>query len=146
MKNESKNMNMRYKLNDIQEIQLQLPKNGIIFIYGDLWAGKTTFVQSILKNQLWVTASVTSPTYTYYNKYRENIYHFDLYRLENYDQFFAIWWEEVIDGDTINFIEWPEILENYYKADIIIHIKKSEKEDERQIDIQYKDAWKFPKK
>lgn len=54
---------------------------------------------------------VRSPTYTYYQKYGDNIYHFDLYRLEDYDTFISIGGEEILsDASTIALIEWPEIL------------------------------------
>jgi tRNA threonylcarbamoyladenosine biosynthesis protein TsaE len=54
---------------------------------------------------------VRSPTYTYYQKYSTSIYHFDLYRLEDYDTFVSIGGEEILgDSCTITLIEWPEIL------------------------------------
>ncbi|MBT3728584.1 hypothetical protein HOF65_00670 [bacterium] len=40
-----------------------------------------------------------SPTYTYYNKYN-NIYHFDLYKLKSYDEFFAIGGEDILDNNN----------------------------------------------
>lgn len=132
---------MRYKLNDIKNIKIHLPKEGIIFLYWDLWAWKTTLIQNILKNKYNISESITSPTYTYYNKYNDNIYHFDLYRLEKYDEFFAIWWEEILDWETICFIEWPDILEKYYKPDVIIRIDKIEDENEREIEIIHSEKW-----
>ncbi len=52
-----------------------------------------------------------SPTYTYYQKYGDNIYHFDLYRLEDYETWVSIGGEEIAeDPTTIMLIEWPEIL------------------------------------
>lgn len=129
---------MRYKLSEIQDIQIDFPKTGIVFLIGDLWSGKTTFVQNILKNYFQIQESITSPTYTYYNKYAENIYHFDLYRLEKYDEFFAIWWEEILDWETLSFVEWSQILEKYYKPDIVVRIEKTEQDDEREIHIEYK--------
>ena len=52
---------------------------------------------------MWYNWSITSPTYTYYNKYTLdnfiNIYHYDLYRLKDYDEFFAIWWEDILDNN-----------------------------------------------
>lgn len=129
---------MEYKLGDIGNIKTDFPRQGIVFLYWDLWAWKTTLIQNILKNTFNIKESITSPTYTYYNKYAENIYHFDLYRLEKYDEFFAIWWEEILDWETLSFIEWPDILEKYYKPDVTIHIQKTDKEDEREIIIEYK--------
>ena len=128
-------MKNKYLLNEITTIKFNLSKPKIIFLKWDLWAWKTTLSKHILNNLLWINEDITSPTYTYYNKYWNN-YHFDLYRLKNYDEFFAIWWEEILDNnDWIILIEWPEIIEKYYKADIIINIIKTDKENEREIEI-----------
>ena len=57
------------------------------------------------------TLVVRSPTYTYYQKYGNNIYHMDLYRLEDYETWVSIGGEEIAeDQTTIMLIEWPEIL------------------------------------
>ena len=70
-------------------------------------------------------SKVTSPTYTYYNKYN-NIYHFDLYRLQDYNEFFAIGGEDILDNNEwIILIEWPELLEKYYQPDLEIILKKN---------------------
>ncbi len=128
----------KYKLSEINNINLDLTKPKIVFLKWDLWAWKTTLSKHILTNLLKISENITSPTYTYYNKYWNN-YHFDLYRLKNYDEFFAIWAEDILDNNTwIILIEWPDIIEKYYKADIIISIKKTDVEDEREVDIIYK--------
>ena len=125
----------KYTLSDIKKIKLDLSKPKIVFLKGDLWSGKTTLSKHILSNLLNIRNSITSPTYTYYNKYWDN-YHFDLYRLKNYDEFFAIWWEEILDNNVwIILIEWPDIIEKYYKADIIINILKTDIDNEREIEI-----------
>jgi tRNA threonylcarbamoyladenosine biosynthesis protein TsaE len=141
-----------YKLIDLDKLKIDIKIPSIIFIYGDLWAWKTTISKHIINDLFWYKWDVTSPTYTYYNKYLVNnykckyipnchpefitLYHFDLYRLKNYDEFFAIWWEEVFDNNNwIILVEWPEILEGYYKPDIIIKMKKTDNDDEREIEI-----------
>ncbi len=127
-----------YKLEDIASLKISINKGNIIFLYWDLRAWKTTLSKHIINDILWIKEDVRSPTYTYYNKYWNNIYHFDLYRLKNYDEFFAIGWEEILDNpDNICIIEWPEILEKYFKADIVIKLWKIS-ETERSIDIVYK--------
>ncbi len=127
-----------YFLENIKKINLALSKPKLIFLKGDLWSGKTTLSKHIFTNLLNINENITSPTYTYYNKYLEN-YHFDLYRLKNYNEFFAIWWEEILDNnDWIIIIEWPEILEKYYTPDIIINISKTTNINERKINIEYK--------
>lgn len=135
-----------YKLKDLINLEIDIKIPSIIFLYGDLWAWKTTISKHIINNLLWFSWNVKSPTYTYYNEYVgqtwtykwKKIHHFDLYRLINYDEFFAIWGEEIIDNNEwIILVEWPEILEGYYNADIIIKMKKTDIEYEREIEIVY---------
>ena len=133
----------KYVLNEINELKIPLYKPNIIFLKGDLWAWKTTLSKYIIWDLLWVKEDITSPTYTYYNKYKWvlnweeiDIYHFDLYRLENYDEFFAIWWEEILDNNNwIILIEWPDIISDYYEPNLLIEIFKTGKEQEREIKI-----------
>jgi tRNA threonylcarbamoyladenosine biosynthesis protein TsaE len=133
----------KYVLNEINKLSFPLNKPQIIFLKWDLWAWKTTISKYILNNLLKVKDSINSPTYTYYNKYewfldweKIDIYHFDLYRLENYDEFFAIWAEEIFDNNNwIILVEWPDLIEEYYQADLTIEIFKTEQEDKREINI-----------
>jgi len=130
----------KYTIDNINTLEIPISKPSIIFLRGDLWAGKTTISKHILNNLLKVSEDVTSPTYTYYNRYWNN-YHFDLYRLSNYDEFFAIWWEDILDNNEwVILIEWPDLIMDYYQADIIIDIKKTDKENERLIEIIKKEA------
>lgn len=136
-------LKLKYNLNALSEIFFPIKNNNIIFLRGDLWAWKTTISKHILNNILSVKDNVTSPTYTYYNKYewslsweKIEIYHFDLYRLEDYDSFFAIWAEEILDNNSwIILIEWPDIIKNYYTPDLNINLIKLEDELEREIEI-----------
>lgn len=129
----------KYNLNDIKKIDIKINSWDIIFLYWDLAAWKTTISKHIINDILKINKDVTSPTYTYYNKYGQNIYHFDLYRLSNYDEFFAIGWEEILDNkENISIIEWPEILKNYFTPTIEIYLKKTQNDFEREIEIIYK--------
>lgn len=131
-------MIIQYKKENLSDIDINITSWDIIFLYGDLAAGKTTLSKHIIQNILWYHGDVVSPTYTYYNKYWENIYHFDLYRLSQYDEFFAIWWEEILDNsENIVLIEWPELVKTYYKPTIEIFLTKTDHDDERQIEIRY---------
>ena len=59
-----------------------------------------------------------------------------MYRLKNYDEFFAIWWEEILENsDNISLIEWPEIIGKYFSPTIEIFLRKTQNEDEREIEI-----------
>lgn len=140
----------KYFLNNIKNISIQIKPWDIVFLYWDLASGKTTLSKHIINNILWVKKEIISPTYTYYNKYEipnpnpllpgevAYCYHFDLYRLSNYDEFFAIGWEEILENpNNISIIEWPEILKNYFKPTVEIHLRKTENELEREIEIIY---------
>ena len=83
-----------------------------IFFYGDLGSGKSTYIRHLLRRHLHdENLIIRSPTYTYYQKYGENIYHFDLYRLESIDDFYLIGGQDIIENpENICLIEWPEIL------------------------------------
>lgn len=127
-----------YTLDNLSELDITISKPSIIFLYWDLWAWKTTLSSLLIRKILGTQQEITSPTYVYYNKYQD-IYHFDLYRISSYDEFVSIGWEEVLDNNIwIVLIEWPEIIEKYYKADIQIHIEKSQVDGERKINIKYK--------
>ncbi len=128
-------MKKKYSLKELETIELTISKPSIVFLKWDLWSWKTTLSKHILGNILWIIDKITSPTYTYYNKYWDN-YHFDLYRLSNYDEFFAIGWEEILDNNQwVIIIEWPGIIEKYYKPDIEIFLHKTDKKWEREIKI-----------
>lgn len=129
---------MKIKLDKYKSLSLDINKWDIVFLYWDLWAWKTTFIQNILNNQFKIDEKIKSPTYVHYKKYLENIYHFDLYRLESYDEFINIGSEEILDNkDNISFIEWPELIERFYEPKYRIYLKKIEwKDNEREIEIQ----------
>ena len=97
----------------------------VIYLYGDLGAGKTTLVQGIGKG-LDINEKINSPTFNIlkcYFKGRLNLYHIDAYRLE--DQINTdIGLEEVIDGDGLCVVEWAKFISdklyNYLEINIRI--------------------------
>jgi len=78
-----------YTIESLKNIAIDIHAPAIVFLYWDLWSWKTTLSSLLIQRLLGKNREITSPTYVYYNKYG-NIYHFDLYRLENYDQFISI--------------------------------------------------------
>ena len=89
----------------------------IIFLYGEMGVGKTTFVKYLI-NQLLVkknlqTTEVTSPTFNLLNEYEIDnliIKHYDLFRLKNESEIKNL---DLFDQNknTITLIEWPELIE-----------------------------------
>ena len=96
-----------------RKIAKQLKKGMILILTGDLGAGKTKFTEGVL-DYFGLTDEISSPTFTIVNEYNTpdfNIYHFDLYRLEDIDEFYAIGGEEYLDKG-VSIIEWGEMIEN----------------------------------
>ena len=82
----------------------------LVFLEGQLGAGKTTLVRGILRS-LGHTGSVKSPTYTLLEPYEvagRTIYHFDLYRIGDSEELDFIGIDELVDADALKLIEWAE--------------------------------------
>lgn len=99
-----------------------LPKGSVVCIYGDLGAGKTTFVSGLIQ-ALTGEEDVTSPTFTYVQQYG-TISHFDLYRLNAPEEFLEKGLEEYINPEGISLIEWPEKAHAFLpKNHLVVEIK-----------------------
>jgi tRNA threonylcarbamoyladenosine biosynthesis protein TsaE len=88
----------------------QLQAGMVIYLHGDLGAGKTCLVRGVL-NSLGYNGRVKSPTYTLletYNAGSFDLRHFDLYRLQDESEWETAGFRDEFDGNSILFIEWPE--------------------------------------
>lgn len=121
--------------NIARNIASKIESNAVIVLNGELGAGKTKFTEGFL-SYFGLENEISSPTFTIVNEYmneRANIYHFDVYRLSDIDEFYAIGGEEYF-SKGICIIEWGEIIqealpEHYIKIDI----KKDEENVEKRI-------------
>lgn len=96
----------------------------VFAFYGEMGAGKTTFINELCK-QLGVETDITnSPSFAIINEYRsdttaELIYHFDCYRLENEAEAQDIGAEDYFDSGALCFIEWPERIDGLLPDDTV---------------------------
>lgn len=91
------------------ELAKELKPGAVLALHGELGSGKTCFVQG-LAEALGVKDIVNSPTYTIINEYRGRLRlnHVDLYRVKSEAEVLALELEELLEGDGITAIEWPE--------------------------------------
>lgn len=88
----------------------QLPEKSLVFLHGDLGAGKTTLVRGLLR-AAGVTGAIKSPTYALIEEYEigeRKIFHFDLYRLAEPEELEWIGIDDYLNQNALCFIEWSE--------------------------------------
>ncbi len=92
----------------------------VIVLTGDLGSGKTKFTEGFLK-YFGLDNEISSPTFTIVNEYKNKditIYHFDVYRLEDVNEFYAIGGDEYFSSG-ISLIEWGELIKEALPNDYI---------------------------
>ena len=120
----------------------------IIFLYGEIGVGKTTFVRFFinhLESKKGIKNSeVLSPTFNIVYDYdvgNLKILHYDLYRLKNYKDISQLGMFET-SNDSIKIVEWPELIESKPKDRIDIQFQYSKLIDSRKIKIIGFGKWK----
>lgn len=129
------------KINDTTDLSYEFAKflkhSDIVVLNGELGSGKTVFMQGIAK-YFGIENEVSSPTFTIVNEYITNdvnIYHFDVYRLNDEYQFMDTIGTEYFENG-ISIIEWGNIIKNILpKNTIYIDITKID-ENSRKIYIR----------
>jgi tRNA threonylcarbamoyladenosine biosynthesis protein TsaE len=91
-----------------------LKAGDIVFLQGELGAGKTVFMKGLAQAFKVDPKNVSSPTFVLMNMYEGKIplYHFDLYRLEKPEELNSVQFDEYFYGEGISIIEWPQRLGN----------------------------------
>ena len=98
--------------------------NTVFAFYGDMGAGKTTFINELCRALGVDTDDTASPTFALINEYRsdttaELIYHFDFYRIEDLDEALELGIEDYFDSGAVCLIEWPERIAAALPADTV---------------------------
>lgn len=122
------------------ELASKLHVGDIVVLSGELGSGKTKFTEGFLKFY-GLDSEISSPTFSIVNEYKKDdihIYHFDVYRLEDVDEFYAIGGDEYFSSG-ISIIEWGEIIEDALPKQYIKIDFKKDKSDEniRYLNISY---------
>ena len=120
----------------------------VIFLYGEIGVGKTTFVRFFI-NHLEVEngmkkSDILSPTFNIAYDYdigEIKVYHYDLFRLKNYKDILELGMFET-SKDHIKIIEWPELIELKPKDRIDILFQYSKLKNSRKVEVIGFGKWK----
>jgi tRNA threonylcarbamoyladenosine biosynthesis protein TsaE len=96
----------------------ELKPGQIICLSGELGSGKTTFTQGLLKG-LKIKGPYTSPTFVIMKKYKNNIFHFDAYRVSKKDILNLGWKEIVAEKNNVIIVEWADRIKKIIPKDCL---------------------------
>lgn len=142
---------LTFEINHIKEMPAlakkildTFPNKRIFAFFGEMGAGKTTFIKAFCE-QLQVVDIVCSPTFSIVNEYitksGEKVFHFDFYRLKNTREIYDIGYESYFFGSNYCFIEWPEKMEELLPEHLVfITINVDQKNHGRLIQVRKSEA------
>ncbi|MBQ7047005.1 MAG: tRNA (adenosine(37)-N6)-threonylcarbamoyltransferase complex ATPase subunit type 1 TsaE [Oscillospiraceae bacterium] len=109
----------------------------VVALFGEMGAGKTAFVRGLARG-MGFDGEVSSPTFALVHEYPANtmLYHFDMYRIDTWDDLYSTGFFDYLDSGGVLVIEWSENIENCLPDNCIkIRISKNDNENERIITL-----------
>lgn len=119
------------------EIASRLTPGSVVAFIGGLGAGKTAFVRGAIK-AFGNESAVSSPTFALVHDYggNPNIYHFDMYRVTDWDSLYSTGFFDYLDGSNILFIEWSENISSALPENTVyVDIRHGKNENDRIIKV-----------
>jgi tRNA threonylcarbamoyladenosine biosynthesis protein TsaE len=105
-----------------RELLRCFPDNRVFAFYGEMGAGKTTFIKAIC-HELGVDNNTMSPTFAIINEYitrdMQSVYHMDFYRINSLEEVFDIGYEEYLFSGRFCLLEWPGLIEPLLPQDTV---------------------------
>jgi len=135
-----KTIEFTYHLKDIDAIAASVLdhfESKTILFNGAMGAGKTTFINALLK-AMQSNDVATSPTFSIVNEYsvpNDKIYHFDFYRIESVEEAYNFGIEDYFNSNNWLFLEWPERIEELLPNDSQTITIKDLKDNKRSLKL-----------
>jgi tRNA threonylcarbamoyladenosine biosynthesis protein TsaE len=121
-----------------EKIAAKLNPGNVVALFGGMGMGKTTLTRGLARG-LGVPDGVSSPTFALVHEYegRVPVYHFDMYRVQNWDDLYSTGFFDYLDTGGILIVEWSENIENALpETSIQIRISLGTTENKREITIE----------
>lgn len=130
-----------------EDFARNLVRGDVVAYRGDLGAGKTAFTRGLARG-LGITQDVTSPTFALLNVYGGGdltLYHFDMYRVLDFDALYSTGFFDYLDGEGVLAIEWSENIPDELPENVITVTLVPTGENSRRIEIDWRDAGSSPR-
>lgn len=121
-----------------KKIGLLLSGNEVVAMFGGMGMGKTAFTHGLAEGLGIDPKQVNSPTFALVHEYSGNhtLYHFDMYRIESWDDLYSTGFFDYLDFGGVLAVEWSENIENALPENTIkIHFEKGENDFQRIITV-----------
>lgn len=135
--------NAEETMNFAERLAKKLKGSTVVAFFGGLGMGKTTFTKGLAKG-LGVTDEVSSPTFALVHEYRgkTTLYHFDMYRVESWDDLYQTGFFDYYEQGGILAVEWSENIENALPDNTIrVTFERGQDENERIITVEGQGAY-----
>lgn len=109
-----------------------------VLLQGDLGAGKSVLARGIARG-MGIEGPMPSPTFTLMVPYEaggRRLYHFDLYRLADPEEYYAAGLDEFVGGDGVAVVEWPQMAELSPRPALRVRLARADGDDDRLIEIE----------
>jgi tRNA threonylcarbamoyladenosine biosynthesis protein TsaE len=120
-----------------ERIARKLKPGDVVALFGEMGAGKTALTRGIARG-LGVPDGVSSPTFALVHEYRGRVpvYHFDMYRVESWDDLYSTGFFDYLDSGGILIVEWSENIENAIPDQALrVRISRGSGDNERLISV-----------
>ena len=117
----------------------KLSKGDVVAYFGPMGMGKTAFTHGLAEGMGIASSLVSSPTFALVHEYRgaqSVLYHFDMYRITDWDSLYSTGYFDYLDSGANLAIEWSENIENALPDDCIrVEFKRGAEENDREITV-----------